>query len=174
MQTEAKPEPTVNGWARLVVGKHPKKTLSRIAVTVITCTVVFGFLARPIQIVGVSMFPTYKQGQYNFINRVSYWFAEPQRFDVVAVDVRSLGMNAVLLKRIIGLPGEKVVIKDGIVLVNGQPIEEPYVRARFPWQEEFKLEAGEYLVIGDNRAMIQDNHTHGMVQREFIMGKVLY
>ncbi len=171
---EAKPEQAVNGWARLVVGKHPKKTLSRIAVTVITSAVVFGFLARPIQVVGISMFPTYKQGQYNFINRVSYWLAEPKRFDVVAVDVRSLGMHAVLLKRIIGMPGEKVVITDGIVMINGQPLDEPYVRARFPWQEEFDLGPDEYLVIGDNRAMVQGNHTHGMVPRKFIMGKVLY
>ncbi len=174
MHTETKPEPTVNGWARLVVGKHPKKTLSRIAVTIITCAVVFGFLARPIQVVGISMFPTYKQGQYNFINRVSYWFSEPQRFDVVAVDERQNGIRAVLLKRIIGLPGEKVVISEGIVEVNGQPLDEPYVRARFPWKEDFELGPEEYLVIGDNRAMIQDNHTHGVRARKLIMGKVLY
>lgn len=157
-----------------MVGKHPKKTLSRIAVTIITSTIVFGFLARPIQVVGISMFPTYKQGQYNFINRVSYWVSEPKRFDVVAVDVRSLGMHAVLLKRIIGMPGEKVVIIDGVVNINGQPLDEPYVRARFPWNEEYSLGPDEYLVIGDNRAMVSDNHTHGAVSRKFVMGKVLY
>ncbi|MCD6049218.1 MAG: signal peptidase [Verrucomicrobia bacterium] len=175
MQTEINPETPVNGWARLVVGKHPKKTLSRIAVTVITCAVVFGFLARPIRVVGVSMFPTFKQGQYNFINRVSYWFSEPRRFDVVAVDARKTEAHAVLLKRIIGLPGEEVKIEDGIVYINGEPLEETYVRARFPWKEgEHRLAANEYFVVGDNRAMIQSNHTHGVYDRVAIMGKVLW
>ena len=175
MQTETKTEPAVQGWARLIVGKHPKKTLSRVAVTVITCTVVFGFLARPIRVVGISMFPTYKQGQFNFINRVSYWFSEPERFDVVAVDRRSMDEHAVLLKRIIGLPGEEVKIEDGIVLINGQPLVENYVRARFPWQEEtYVLQSDEYFMIGDNRAMIQAHHTHGPYHRKALMGKVLY
>lgn len=174
MQTENKPEVTVNGWARLVVGKHPKKTLTRVAVTILTCVIVFGFLATPIQVVGISMFPTYKEGQYNLVNRVSYWMAKPKRYDVVAVDLRSLGIHAVLLKRIIGLPGEKVVIEDGVVYVNGEALEEPYVKVRFPWQETFQLGKDEYLVIGDNRAMIQANHTHGVVERKYIMGEVLF
>jgi signal peptidase I len=174
MASESTPETKVEGWARFVVGRYPKRTLSRIAVTVITCAVVFGVLTTPIQIVGISMFPTYKQDQFNLINRVSYWFSEPKRFDVVAVDMRNLGTNAVLLKRVIALPKEKVVIKDGEVYVNGTALEEPYVRAKFPWQETFDLSDQEYLVIGDNRAMIQQNHTHGAVERKFIMGKVLF
>lgn len=174
MASDAKPEIKVDGWARLVVGRYPKRTLSRIAVLVITCTVVFGVLTTPIQVVGISMFPTYKQSQYNLVNKVSYWFSEPKRFDVVAVDVRGLGTNAVLLKRIIALPKEKVVIKDGEVYVNGEALDEPYVRARFPWQEVYELSDQEYLVIGDNRAMIKENHTHGAVERKFIMGKVLF
>ena len=174
MANEPKPEGEVSGWARLVVGRNPKRTFSRIAVTVITSAVVFGWLTRPIQVVGISMFPTYKQGQFNLVNRVPYWYAEPQRFDVVAVDVRNLGTNAVLLKRVIALPKEKVEIKDGEVFVNGKLLEEPYVRARFPWRESFELSDSEYLVIGDNRAMVQQNHTHGAVDRKYIMGKVLF
>lgn len=174
MANESKPDVKMEGWTRLIVGRYPKRTLSRIAVLVITCTVVFGVLTRPIQVVGISMFPTYKQGQYNLVNRVAYWFSEPKRFDVVVVDVRSLGTNAVLLKRIIGLPKEKVEIKDGDVYVNGTAIDEPFVRARFPWKETYELSDQEYLVIGDNRAMIQQNHTHGAVERKFIMGKVMF
>ena len=83
--------------------------------------------------------------------------------------------HAVLLKRIIGLPGEEVKIEDGIVLINGQPLVENYVRARFPWQEEtYVLQSDEYFMIGDNRAMIQAHHTHGPYHRKALMGKVLY
>ncbi|HEY1170840.1 MAG TPA: signal peptidase I [Verrucomicrobiae bacterium] len=174
MQTEGKPDEAVHGWARLIAGRHPKKTISRIVVLVIVCVVVFGFLARPIRVVGVSMFPTYKQGQFNFINRVSYWFSKPQRFDVVAVDARGLEPNAVLLKRIIGLPGESVEILDGVVFIDGEPLDEDYVRARFPWKKAWTLKEGEYLVIGDNRAMLEAHHTHGVYGRDRIMGKVLY
>lgn len=174
MASEPKPETQINGWSRFIVGRYPKRTLSRIAVVIITSIVVFRVLTTPIQVVGISMFPTYKEGQLNLVNRVSYWFAQPQRFDVVAVDVRSLGTNAVLLKRVIALPKEKIEIKDGEVYVNGNMLDEPYVRARFPWKEAYQLSDNEYFVIGDNRAMSLENHTHGAVDRKFIMGKVLF
>ena len=117
------------------------------------------------------MFPNYQDGSRHFIHKLAYWSAKPQRGDVVGVQAPN---GDTYIKRIIGLPGEQVVIKDGVVFVEGHPIEEPYFRARFPWQEEFNQEAGEYLVIGDNRAMISNKNKHGSGSREFIMGKLLY
>jgi signal peptidase I len=86
-------------------------------------------------------------------------------------------MHNLYLKRIIGLPGERVRIVRGTVLVNGEPLDEPYVPKRAPWdwptdRPEWKLGAGEFLFIGDNRTMPMRDHEFGVQKRERIAGKV--
>ena len=80
-----------------------------------------------------------------------------------------------LLKRIIALPGETVAITDGVVFINGQPLDEPYVKKRDAWQlKPVKLADDELFLIGDNRGMDQRFHEFGRTEAKRIVGKVLW
>jgi len=161
------------GMRKLFFGAHPKRTVTRVVALVVLSFVIFKFVVLPIRVSGVSMFPAYKDGQILLVNRLAYSRNDPQRLDVVAV--RIPGFHTVLLKRIIGLPGETVAIRRGDVIINGQKLEEDYVKARLPWHEDStKLGDNEYLIIGDNRAMSQNDHDHGICFRREILGKVFF
>ena len=119
------------------------------------------------------MEPTYESGSFNLVNRLSYANSSPARGDVVAI--RLAGPSVVYVKRIVGLPGERVSFVQGTFQVNGVPVEEPYVRFRKPWDvEELTLSADEYYAVGDNRGMSARSHSFGAVRRERILGKVLF
>ncbi len=107
------------------------------------------------------------------MNRLSYSQRPPTRGDVVAI--RLAGPSLVFVKRIVGLPGERISIAQGTVHVNGEALPEPYVRHRRPWDRpEVTLGSEEYFAVGDNRGMLQSNHKFGVVNRERILGKVVF
>lgn len=162
-------------FLRALLGRRPKWTLVRVAALVVLSFVVFKFVLRPIRVEGISMAPTYRPGSINFINKLAYRWSDPQRGDVVAV--RFAGESVFLLKRIVGLPGERVTLDGGVVYVNGERLEENYVKlwGRSYWRKTWELEGDEYLVIGDNRALVSDEtHYKGAARRERIIGKVLF
>ena len=85
------------------------------------------------------------------------------------------GANAVYVKRIIGMPGERVEIVEGTVTINGQPLAEPAVARRAPWNlAPVTIGADEYFVAGDNRSMAIESHTLGRVTRSRVLGKLLF
>jgi len=159
---------------RLLVGGNFKWTLVRMGCTALICVVVFSVFVRPIRVKGISMEPTYRNGTILAVNRWSYRDSVPQRGDVVAI--RFTGESVMLLKRIIALPGESVRITDGVVSINGSPLEEPYTSVNPSWnvKREITLEGHEFLVIGDNRTMDQDEHEFGIVTRSRIVGRLLF
>lgn len=165
--------PTQPGWLRIfLIGRRPKTTLVRAGVLIATCFVVFRFILLPIRITGSSMLPTYRDGQINFANRLAYLRHEPQRGDVVSI--RLAGPSMMLMKRIIGLPGETVVFRAGHVHINGQLLDEPYVKQPCDW-EKGPVVCGpdEYYVVGDNRSMPFELHEQGRAERDRIIGKPL-
>jgi len=173
----AENEPSSNSqswWKHLVIGRRPRRTVVRIVVVVVASVVIFKFVLLPIRITGISMEPTYRDGRVNFVNRLAYAWSKPKRGDVVAI--KTTGMSIMFMKRIVGLPGETISIAKGIVLVNGQPLDEPYVVVkREPWNERaVRLGPDEYLVIGDNRATDRASHYHGAVNVRKLAGKVLW
>ena len=83
--------------------------------------------------------------------------------------------QAALVKRIVGFPGERIAITEGQVLVNGVPIDEPYVTERQPWNvRDVQLGSQEYYVIGDNRGMPRHLHDFGRASRRRIAGRVVH
>ena len=160
-------------WRRLVFGRNPTRTLIRAAILIIAAFILFRFILLPVRVTGISMEPTYRDGKIDLINRLAYWRTPPKRGDVVAI--RTSGFHVMNLKRIVGLPGETVAFKNGIVLIDGQPLEEPWVINRFPWQEPpRKLEPDQYFLVGDNRSMPQAQHKHLYASYKRIVGKVLW
>lgn len=119
---------------------------------------------------GSSMEPTLHNGQYLVVSKVSYRFSEPQRGDIV-VFISPIGAGEDYIKRIIGLPGERVEIRDGAVWINGYQLDEPYLNSGIPYTGAWNLGPDEYFVLGDNRANSSDSHTWGPLPRRNIIGK---
>jgi len=118
------------------------------------------------------MLPAYKDKRINFVNRLAYLFHPPARYDVVAI--RTSGISVMFMKRVIGMPGETVAFHKGHVLINGQFLDEPYVRSSCDWELAPRtLGQNEYYFVGDNRSMPAEDHTKGVAARSKIVGKVL-
>ena len=161
------------GISEILVGRHPRRTAIRIAVLLAAAFITFGWILIPIRTDGISMRPTYEPGRLHFVNRLAYMAKEPVRGDVVAV--RLARGRAFYVKRVVGLPGERIAITDGVVEIDGVRLDEPYVKHRRPWQvPELALGANEYFVIGDNRGMNAADHDFGGVDRSRIAGRILF
>jgi signal peptidase I len=160
-------------WLRIVViGRNPKVTLARAAVLVVLCFVIFKFILLHIRVEGISMLPTYQDRSAYFVNRLAYLWHEPRRGDVVSI--RLAGIHLMYLKRVIGLPGETVAFVNGLVLIDGQVLDEPYEKLPCDWNlPPVKLGPDEYFVVGDNRSMPWQDHTFGKVERNRIVGKAI-
>ena len=173
MQPASLPSTPPPIWQRFVFGRNPRRTLIRATIMAGACFVVCKFLVLPIRIEGVSMEPAYRDRSVNCVNRLSYFWRKPQRGDVVAV--KTSGVHIMYLKRVVGLPGETVAIEKGVIVINGKPLAEPYVKQRASWElAGVKLEPDHYLVIGDNRGMDQHLHWFAVVPLSKIAGKVLW
>lgn len=160
-------------WIQIItIGRRPENTLIRIVVLLVTSLVVFHFILLPIRVTGISMLPTYKDRSINLVDCLAYWDHEPRRGDVVSI--RLAGRHLMLMKRIVGLPGETVAFDDGRVVINGNPLDEPYEKQPCDWNvAPVKLGPGMYFVVGDNRTMPAEDHVFGAVSRDRIVGKVL-
>jgi signal peptidase I len=157
----------------LLFGSNPRLTAIRVAVLVVSAVVVFGFVLLPVRLTGISMEPTYNDGELNFANRLAYAWRQPARGDVVAI--RMAGPSVLYVKRIVGLPGEQVEIEMGVVKIDGEPLLEPTVVRKAPWNlPPLTLGPDEYFVVGDNRAMSIRNHDLGRATRNRIIGKLIY
>ena len=135
--------------------------------------ITFKWVLIPIRTQGVSMLPTYQSDTFNLVNRLSYISGTPKRGDVVAI--RLAGPSVVYVKRIVGLPGERVAVVEGQLQIDGQVLLEPYVRHRRPWDvPEMTLGPDEYFVMGDNRGMSAGDHDFGRVDTDRILGRVVF
>ena len=157
----------------LLLGSDPRTTLIRAAALIASAVIVFGYILLPMRLQGISMLPTYNDGAFNFANRLAYLGRPPARGDVVAI--RMAGPSVMYVKRIVGLPRERVEILMGVVMINGQPLVEPTVVNGSPWNlPAVTLGDEEYFVIGDNRAMEMQIHDFGRASRDRIIGKMLF
>lgn len=130
-------------------------------------------MLTPIRVRGISMEPTYHDGTLNLVNRLAFRFRLPARGDIIAI--RLAGPSVLYVKRIVGLPTERVAIVNGIVQINGEPLIEPYVHNRQPWNvPEVTVGAREYFVIGDNRGMRVGDHDFGRVDARRILGELFF
>jgi signal peptidase I len=158
---------------RFLFGRNPKRTAVRIAVLAALCLGTFGWVLTPTRVLGISMEPTYRDSTLKFVNRLIYRVRSPARGDVVAI--RLAGPGVLYVKRVVGLPTERVAIVQGTVEINGAPLVEPYVQQRAPWNyDEVTVGATEYFVIGDNRGMRMGDHDFGRVDARRILGKLVF
>ncbi|MFK8186729.1 MAG: signal peptidase I [Phormidesmis sp.] len=126
-----------------------------------------------------SMEPTVQINDRLFIEKISYLFNSPDRGDIIvfqapekALVIAGATTNDAYLKRVIGLPGETVEIKDGKVFIDDRAIHENYIKAppNYTWEKALVPE-GQYLVLGDNRNGSLDGHVWGFLPEDTIIGK---
>lgn len=133
----------------------------------------------PLYIHSSAMHPNYKKDQRWYGDKDAYKTTEPQRGDVVLFIDVTLG-DKELIKRIVGLPGEEIGIKDGLVYINDKVLEEPYLAPGtrtstldYPKEgEKIMVPEGSYYLLGDNRPASADSRLWGSVPRKNITGKV--
>ncbi len=158
--------------------------LETVEVVVVALGAVFlirSFLVQPFLVSGASMVPGFSQGDYLLVDELSYYFREPQRGEVVVFHYPN-DESTYFIKRIIGLPGERAVIKDGKVRIinreypEGRILDELYLpkdvltTGRPGGRTEFNLSANQYLVLGDNRSYSFDSRDWGVLARKEIVG----
>lgn len=120
---------------------------------------------------GSSMNPTLDNGQYLLINNFSYYLNDPNHGDIVVFKHPNSDLN--LIKRVIGLPGDHVEIRERQVWVNDVLIAEPYIQAPPTYVGDWTVPNNEFFVLGDNRNSSSDSHSWGFLPEENIIGKAM-
>ncbi|NLM55673.1 MAG: signal peptidase I [Firmicutes bacterium] len=160
---------------------HRKKSSTRELVETllmagIMAALIMTFVARAYTVNGESMLPTLHHGERLLVDKLSYRFVEPARGDIVVFKYPA-NPKEQFIKRIIGVPGDTVAIKNGIVYVNGIALEEDYISApaRIGFREQ-QVPPGTYFVLGDNRNNSEDSRFSGVgfVPKENIVGRAIW
>ena len=136
--------------------------------------VIITYVGQRTKVEGESMLPSLEHGDNLIVDKLSYHFTEPERYDIVVFPYEE---DVYYIKRIIGLPGETVQIIDGEVYVNGQLLGETYGRETMEYAgiAEMPIQLGEdeYFLLGDNRNHSADSReaSVGPIEKERLLGK---
>jgi len=120
---------------------------------------------------GSSMETNLHDGERLIVVKAAYWFGEPQRGDVI-IFTHPLDPGRTLVKRVIGLPGEQIEIKNGVVYINGSSLDEPYIKGTTSSLSRTEVPDGYYFVMGDNRQASSESRSWGLLPEGNIIGRV--
>jgi len=141
----------------------------------------FHFIAQPQRLVSVSMQPSFFENDRLIVEKLSYRFGQPKRGDVIVFKYPE-NQDITLIKRIIGLPGETLTIKENAIFINDQLLEEPYIKEQnstfgnveIKENTPFTINPNEYIVMGDNRLESGDSRQWGTISRDLIIGRAMF
>lgn len=132
------------------------------------------FIVTAVVVQGRSMLPTLQDGERCFLDRLTLKYRDPRRGDLVVI--KDPGHDDYAVKRVIATPGELIALKEGVVLLNGHPLTEPYLssgtKTRCPSNKAQYVLVGreQYFVLGDNRENSEDSRYYGSLSRANIVG----
>lgn len=156
-------------WAQM--GGALKETLETIIPAIIIALLINLFLAQATRVYGQSMEPNLHTNERLIVEKVTYKLHPPQRDDIIVLKVRD-DAKELLIKRVIGLPGETVEVRDGKVYINGSPLDEPYLaRSTLGRYGPTVVPPEHVFVMGDNRNASNDSRAFGPVSYNHIIGK---
>ena len=159
------------------IGQFILSFLETVVVALVISIVLYIFIMTPHEVIGNSMHPTYKNGEYLMANKVTYRIKDPERGDVV---IFRYSDTQDFIKRVIALPGDTVMLKDGQLYINNIRLDESNYLSDSVYSsggdflkegESKEIPEGEYFVCGDNRPHSSDSRTFGPVGRDDIKGK---
>lgn len=152
------------GWARDIL------------FAAVTAIVIVVFVIQPVKVEGTSMQPNLVDQERVFVNKFVYHLSEVHHGDIV-VFWYPRDVSKSFIKRIIGIPGDRIEITRGQVLRNGRPVREPYVLPQYLDYESYHtvvVPPGYYYVLGDHRNSSNDSRNWGLVPQENIFGKAIF
>ncbi|HEY2932648.1 MAG TPA: signal peptidase I [Acidobacteriota bacterium] len=154
----------MKGWAR------------DIFFAAVTAILIIVFVVQPVKVEGTSMQPNLVDQERVFVNKFVYRFSQIHRGDIV-VFWYPRDMSKSFIKRVIGVPGDRIVIARGQVFRNGQPLKEPYVLPEYFDYESYPavvVQPGQFYVLGDHRSSSNDSRNWGLVPETNIFGKAIF
>jgi signal peptidase I len=151
------------------------RNLADILETLVLSVLLFvsiNLVSARIRVDGASMEPTLVSGEYVVVDRVSYRLGSPQRGDIIIFHY-PLNPKEEYIKRVIGLPGDEVEIKNNAVYVNGQLLDESYLKITTDYAGTWRVPESRLFVLGDNRNNSSDSHDWGTVPMDYVVGKAI-
>jgi signal peptidase I len=143
--------------------------------TLILSVVLFvsiNMISARIRVDGDSMVPTLVSGEYVIVSRLTYRVGSPERGDIIVFHYPR-NPEEEYIKRVIGLPGDQVEVKNGSVYVNGEKLDESYLTVKTNYLGMWSIPSGQLFVLGDNRNNSSDSHDWGTVPMDYVIGKAL-
>lgn len=165
-----------------LISAQPKsawRNLAEIVVMIVLLVVLLNAMTVSADLVGVTMSPTLNQGQNLLASRVTYTLFPPERGDVIVLR-DPVSPQRLIVRRVIGLPGERLELRGRQVLINGLPLTEDYVDNPLAISDNLTATAllvlppDQYYVMGDNRLSINDSRSWGPVNAETILGRAWF
>jgi signal peptidase I len=157
-------------------GNNLRAWVRDLLISIIASAIIITWFYQPVRVEGTSMLPNLEDQDRLFINKMAFRVGEIHRGDVVVFKYPKDEEES-FIKRIIGLPGDRVRIDRGQVFVNDHLLTEPYVPARFEDERsaaEMRIPPHQYFVLGDHRNISRDSREFGPVNRDLIYGKAAF
>jgi signal peptidase I len=165
--------------ARSSTGSSLLRELVEVVVLAVILYFGISFAVQAVHVEGLSMFATLDDNDYLIADKISYRFHAPQRGDIIIL--RPPTDNSTdFIKRIIALPGERILISQGVVYINGHKLDEPYLPEAWTQLDNWGGPDGtvvppnDYFVMGDNRNRSQDSRIFGFINRDAIDGRAWF
>ncbi len=151
-------------WKRFLVDLFETAALALVLFVIINA------VSARVRVDGSSMLPTLHDGEFVLINRLAYRLGSPARGDIIVFRSTTTA-DLDLIKRIMGVPGDNVGIKNGRVTINGEVLREPYINAAPAYEGQWRVPDGYLFVLGDNRNDSSDSHAWGFLPLQNVVGK---
>jgi signal peptidase I len=176
----------LNGQQGFSVGNFILEFVQSIVLALSVFVLIYLFVAQPNEVKGNSMLPNFVNGEYLLTDKLSYQFGVPKRGDVVVFKAPPSEPCAVdeceYIKRIIGVPGDRVMVKGGQVYLNGQLLNQTWLPSDYVTDSgtfaeegvEREVPSGQYLCFGDNRSHSRDGREFGPIKKELIIGRAFF
>lgn len=148
--------------------KEKIKEISPYVLIVVVIVVIRIFIATPVKVDGDSMYNTLNDNDIVLLSKLS----SIDRFDIIVL--KESDNNATIIKRVIGMPGDKVKIRNNKIYINNKIIEDEYAYGETSDYDEITLGDDEYFVLGDNRLISKDSRYFGAIKKSDIKGKAVF
>ena len=148
--------------------KEKIKEISPYVLIVVVIVVIRIFIATPVKVDGDSMYNTLNDNDIVLLSKLS----SIDRFDIIVL--KENDNNATIIKRVIGMPGDKVKIRNNKIYINNKIIEDEYAYGETSDYDEINLGDDEYFVLGDNRLISKDSRYFGAIKKSDIKGKAVF
>jgi len=165
-------EPAIETKKKSKLGSFFLEIFQTLIMALIFYFLIDSFFPR-VRVENISMKPTLQPGELLLVNKLAYRLGEPHHGDVIVFHYPA-DPSEDYIKRLVGLPGDEIRVGNGLVYINGQAMDEPYIAAPPAYNGSWIIPDGMYFVLGDNRNQSSDSHSWGFVPKNNIVGKALF